>query len=66
MAHQKHIDRFPADFPYRAANGAIQSKIGARLQVFYSGLIEQPVPKRFTELLRQLERDEERRDGDGV
>jgi hypothetical protein len=66
MAHQKHIDRSPADFRYRAADRAIQSKIGAKLQIFYSELIEQPVPKRFAELLRELEKDEEGRTGDAI
>jgi hypothetical protein len=33
----------------------IQDEIGAKLRKLYSGMVEEPVPERFFELLKRLE-----------
>jgi hypothetical protein len=40
-------------------NRLVQARIGDRLRRMYAGLIEEPIPDRFRELLDQLERLDE-------
>jgi len=36
-------------------DSSIQDEIGAKLRKLYSGMVEEPVPERFFELLKRLE-----------
>jgi len=38
----------------------IQDEIGAKLRELYSNMVEEPVPNRFVELLKQLEQGKKR------
>ena len=38
----------------------IQDEIGAKLRQLYSNMVEEPVPDRFIELLKQLEQGKKR------
>jgi hypothetical protein len=42
-----------------------QSRIGDQLRAMYTDLMDQPVPDRFKSLLDQLEKREQRKEGDG-
>jgi len=43
----------------------VQSQIGRQLRAIYDGVVAQPVPDRFLELLNELEQRSGRTDGDG-
>jgi len=40
----------------------VQGQIGTRLREMYSHVLNEPVPDRFLELLRQLEKGDEKKD----
>jgi hypothetical protein len=42
------------------AQQAIQDELGTKLRQFYADMIDEPVPDRFVELLKQLEGDKGR------
>jgi hypothetical protein len=42
-----------------------QSRIGDQLRAMYTDLMDQPVPDRFKSLLDQLEKRDQRKEGDG-
>jgi hypothetical protein len=39
------------------AHQAVQDELGTKLRQYYADMIEEPVPDRFLELLKQLEGD---------
>ena len=45
--------------PSPKVDGIIQDEIGAKLRQLYSSMVEEPVPDRFIELLKRLEKDKE-------
>lgn len=42
----------------RKLDKSVQTAIGARLRAYYDGVEREPVPDRFAELLKQLEKKE--------
>lgn len=58
MSKRGAKDRGPQPLP--KAQQMIQDEIGTKLRQFYAGMIEEPVPDRFVDLLKQLEKDKDR------
>ncbi len=46
-------------------NREIQSKIGQQLRAIYDDVVQEGVPDRFAELLKQLDRSSDDRSSDG-
>lgn len=42
--------------PARKLDKSVQNAIGARLRAYYDGVEREPIPDRFVELLKQLEK----------
>ena len=51
---KRELDRMDDEKPEPAANTNIEDMIGDRLKQYYSKRLSQPLPTRFSDLLREL------------
>lgn len=54
----------PSDNTSGSLDKEVQTKIGQQLRAMYDDVVRQGVPDRFADLLKQLERRDDREDGE--